>query len=277
MLKVADFNVLHSSELTEFFRASPENRIVVTDNMATECLKRDGTANFRQSFNLLHEFCDRVLVLRPFKEARRLPPLELGFREALIDANKTLNFPGLCRRFRAGDPNTLTIIEDQQLKNQDFVTKLRQLVDQHLRAAFDDLNLNVGPDWINRLRRNGPVDIAQRNLVRWFTNLATMDAFKSTFPSQPFPEPPDQAYWFPFRYNVALTSLWLDWQRSGWQNSIPANKLLNDNLDIIYIAYGTCFDGVLSGDQKLQRIAAIADAVLADYASDVPVMALPSP
>jgi hypothetical protein len=277
MLKVADFNVLHSSELTEFFRASPENRIIVTDNMATECLKRDGTANFRQSFNLLHEFCDRVMVLRPFKEARRLPPRELGFREALIDADKTSNFPGLCRRFCAGDPTVLAIIEDQQIKNQDFVTKLRQLVDQHLRAAFNDLNVNVGQDWINRLRRNGRVDAAQRNLVRWFSNLATMDAFKSTFPGQPFPDMSDQTYWFPFRYNIALTSLWLDWQRSGWQNSIPVNKLLNDNLDIIYIAYGTCFDGVLSGDQKLQRIAAIADAVLTDYFSGAPVTALPAP
>jgi hypothetical protein len=277
MLKVADFNVLHSRELTEFFQASSENRIVVTDNMATECLKRQGTANFRQSFNLLHQFCDRVLVLRPFKEARRLPPRASGFREALIDADKTLNFPGLCRRFQAGDAATLAIIEDQQQKNQDFVMKFRQLVDQHLRAAFDDLNVNAGQDWIDRLRRNGPVDTAQRNLVRWFANLATMDAFRSGFPGQPLPALSDQAYWFPFRYNVALISLWLDWQRSGWQDSIPVNKLLNDNLDIIYIAYGTCFDGVLSGDQKLQRIAAIADAALADYASGAPATARPSP
>ena len=119
MLKVADFNILHSNELTEFFRASPENRVVVTDNMATECLKREGAANFRQSFYLLHEFCDRVLVLRSFKDARRLPPRELGFREALIDAGKTLAFPGLCRRFRAGDADTPAIISDLQLKNQD--------------------------------------------------------------------------------------------------------------------------------------------------------------
>lgn len=277
MLKVADFNVLHSRELTEFFQASPENRIVVTDNMATECLKREGTANFRQSFNLLHQFCDRVLVLRPFKEARRLPPRASGFREALIDADKTLNFPGLCRRFRAGDAATLAIIEDQQQKNQDFVMKFRQLVDQDLRAAFDALNVNAGQDWIDRLRRNGPVDTAQRNLVRWFANLATMDAFRSAFPGQPFPDAAEQLFWFPFRYNVALTSLWLDWQRSGWQSSIPVNKLLNDNLDIIYVAYGTCFDGVLSGDQKLQRIAAIADAVLTDYFSGAAVTALPSP
>ena len=277
MLKVADFNVLHSSELTGFFRASPENRVVVTDNMATECLKREGTGNFRQSFNLLHEFCDQVLVLRPFKEVRRLRPRELGFREALIDADKTLAFPGLCHRFWAGDSETLVIIKDQQRKNEEFLTKLRQLVDQHMRAAFDDLNASAGQDWINRLRRRGPVDTGQRNLVRWFTNLATMDAFKTTFPDQPYPNLTDQPYWFPFRYNVALTSLWLDWQQNGWQDSIPVNKLLNDNLDIIYIAYGTCFDGVLSGDLKLQRIAAIAAAVLKDYFSGVPVTALPFP
>ena len=277
MLKVADFNVLHSSELTEFFRASPENQVVVTDIMATECLKREGTANFRQSFKLLHEFCDRVLVLRPFKEARRLPPQKRGFPEALIDAYKTLNFPGLCRRFRAGDAATLAIIEDQQLKNRDFVLNLRHLVGQHLRAAFDALNVNAGQDWVGRLRRNEPVNVAQRDLVRWFTNLATMDAFRSTFPGQAFPDALDQVYWFPFRYNIALTCLWLDWQRNGWQNSIPVNKLLNDNLDIIYIAYGTCFDGVLSGDQKLQRIAAIANAVLTDYFSGSAVTALPPP
>jgi len=101
--------------------------------------------------------------------------------------------------------------------------------------------------------------------------------YRSTFPDQRFPEPKDQLYWFPFRYNVALTSLWLDWQRNGWQSSIPVNKLLNDNLDIIYIAYGTCFDGVLSGDQKLQRIARISAAVLTDYFSERSVTALPSP
>jgi hypothetical protein len=277
VLKVADFNVLHSNELTDFLRASPENRVVVTDNMATECLKREGAANFRQSFNLLHEFCDRVLVLRPFKDARRLPPRELGFREALIDADKTLAFPGLCRRFRTGDAETVAIIREQQLKNQDFVSKLRLIVDQNLRVAFNDLNANAGQEWIKRLRRCGLVDTAERDLVRWFSNLSTMAAYKSTFPEQRFPEPGDQLYWFPFRYSVALTSLWLDWQRNGWQNSIPVNKLLNDNLDIIYIAYGTCFDGVLSGDKKLQRIASISAAVLTDYFSDRSVTAFPSP
>lgn len=174
MLKVADFNVLHSSELTGFLRASPENRIIVTDNMATECLKRDGTANFRQSFNLLQEFCDRVVVLRPFKEARRLPPRASGFREALIDTNKTLNFPGLCRRFRAGDPETLAIIEDQQLKNQDFVTKLRQLVDQHLRAAFNEFNVNAGKGGSRNcvkmgrsMLRNATLSAGSRTSPRW--------------------------------------------------------------------------------------------------------------
>ncbi len=65
--------------------------------------------------------------------------------------------------------------------------------------------------------------------------------------------------------------------RERWQNSIPVSTLLNDNLDIIYIAYGTCFDGILPGDQKLRRIAAIAKAVLSDDASGAPVTALPSP
>jgi len=277
VLKIVDFNVLHSDELTAYFRASPENRVVVTDNMATECLKREGTANFRQSFNLLYEFRDRVFVLRPFREVRRLPPRELGFRNELIDSLKTSAFPELCRRFRSGDPETIATIEDQQRKNLDFVTKLRGLVDQELRTAFNQLNTSAGQEWIARLRRGGPIDTAQRSLVRWFTNLATIDAYKSTFPGQSSPEPADQLYWFPFRYNVALTCLWLDWQHHGWQVSIPANKLLSDNLDIIYIAYGTCFDGVLSADQKLQRIAAIAAAVLGDYFSGQPVTARPSP
>lgn len=127
---------------------------------------------------------------------------------------------------------------------------------------------------LSRVRRNGPVYTAQRNLVRCFANLAMLDVFKSTLPGQPFRDASEQAYWFPFRYNVALTFLWLDWPRSGWQDSIPANKLLNDNLDIVY---GTCFEGVLSGEQKLQRIAAIADAVLTAYFPGTAVTALPPP
>lgn len=277
VLKVADFNVLHSGELTDFFRAAPENRVAVTDNMATECLKREGHANFRQSFRLISGFSDRVVVLRPFRDVRRLPPQERGFRESLIDSKTTSEFPELCRRFLAGDPNTVRFIEDQQAKNLPFVARLHQMVDTQLREGFDQLSGNAGPKWITRLRREEPVDSGQRDLVRWFTTLATMEAYRSTFPGLPFPAPADQMYWFTFRYNLALTSLWLDWQRHGWQKATPADKLLNDNLDIFYIAYGSCFDGVLSGDMKLQRIAAIAVSVLKDYFSAPPIYALPIP
>ena len=72
-------------------------------------------------------------------------------------------------------------------------------------------------------------------------------------------------------------SLSLEWLRQGWQISVPVTKLLNDNLDIFYIAYGTCFDGVLSGDQKLQHIALIAESVLREYRWENEAAAPPEP
>ena len=277
VLKVVDFNVLHGEELRDFFRGSSANRIAATDNMAIECLKRDGTGNFRKSFDVLRDYSDRVVVLRSMSEAARQLPQPDGFGDSLIDAAKTSAFPKVCRRFALGDSGTLAMIEDEQAKAKAFVENFRRLLDQEMQTGFNEINTYAGTKWIKELRREKPIDGAQRDLVRWVATCAGLDAYKTTFPGKSLPHPSEIHFWFRFRFSVALTSLWLDWQRHAWQASIPVDKLLNDNLDIIYVAYGTCFDGVLSGDGKLQRISSIASSVVADSLSGRPLTGLPQP
>ena len=192
MYKVIDYSVVESRELTDFSRDGPDNRAVVTETLMTECLKRTGVENFQHSFVRLGDFADHVVVMRPFSELRRLRPREEGLQVAIVDSEKTRNFPGLCAAILRGEPAVIAQIIEQQRKNHEFVSRLRLYVDESLREALTLHQRLLSPVVGTRLRRGRPVDAEQRAIIRTLANQLTLEAYRSTFPRDALPEVPDR-------------------------------------------------------------------------------------
>jgi hypothetical protein len=90
----------------------------------------------------------------------------------------------------------------------------------------------------------------------------TEGLFRQMFPGEPLPNREDALCWVPFRYTVALQALTMKWIKAGGYRTAKAATLRNDSIDIFYVAYGTIFDGVLSGDGKLQELSLFANQIL---------------
>ena len=59
---------------------------------------------------------------------------------------------------------------------------------------------------------------------------------------------------FQFRYSLCSYSLALKWIMDGGYDSISNDKLRNDFIDMVYAAYATFFDGIITKDKKLLEI-----------------------
>src|SRR5690606_32954793 len=59
---------------------------------------------------------------------------------------------------------------------------------------------------------------------------------------------------FIFRYSLCNYLLVLDWiSRGGFEQAKP-DKLANDAVDMVFVAYATYFDGLLTADAKMARL-----------------------
>ncbi|RDJ01385.1 hypothetical protein B5K06_33625 [Rhizobium grahamii] len=71
---------------------------------------------------------------------------------------------------------------------------------------------------------------------------------------------------FLFRHSVA-TFVWsLDWIARGGADNVRADRMRNDVVDVIFATYATFFDGLLSKDDRAQRVYQATHSILSKLA-----------
>ena len=71
---------------------------------------------------------------------------------------------------------------------------------------------------------------------------------------------------FLFRHSVA-TFVWsLDWIARRGADNVRADRMRNDVVDVIFATYATFFDGLLSKDERAQRVYQATHAILSKLA-----------
>ncbi|HWZ94579.1 MAG TPA: hypothetical protein VNW30_05235 [Opitutaceae bacterium] len=264
MIKVIDFNAIggNSRQLDAFF-ANQSNVAIVTDMMAFECLKRDGVDNYRKSFAAFEPYAHRVVALKDFSDLRHLRPKKAGFYDAIVDQERTSNFPRYCHQMlHVSDARIIATIQLQQTRVQTFMSKIEKVTSEEFRRSIAELEQSVPADQRPNWRAGKPVTEQELKIAKGMVAGITTAHFNATFPNESLPNGDDAMYWLPFRYTVALQALTLKWLRDGGHQSVRPEKMRNDSIDIIYVAYGTLFDGVLSEDAKLQELSELANMIL---------------
>lgn len=264
--KVVDFNAIARTEsLEQFFAEHPKNVAVLTDLMGIECLKRTGIENYRQSFVVLGRYADRAVVLKPYQDLCRVRPSRAGFPGWLIDHDTTVSFPRYARLIaETNDPRNLAIIQAEQTKTQRVMQKLEKLVDEELRQAISEVSAVVPADQLSRWKKGVGLSVEELHLAHGMAVGITVPQYRNFFPGFPEPCRDDALLWVPYRHAVALQALTMKWLKAGGHKTARSDTLRNDSVDIFYVMYGSLFDGVISGDSKLQEICAMTKAIL-DY------------
>lgn len=265
LTKVVDFNAVAKPErLEEFFASHPGNIAVLTDFMGIECLKCTGIDNYRRSYSVLRRYADRAIVLKSYQDLCRIAPSRAGFPSWLVDQAATEGFPRYAQLIvETNDPRNRAVIEAEQAKTQRVMAKIERLVDAELRQSMSEVQTSVSPERLRRWKKNPGLSVEELQFAHRMAVGITLPQYRQFFPGRAEPERSDALLWLPYRHAVALQALTLKWLKAGGHVTAGSDTLRNDSVDIFYVTYGSLFDGVVSGDTKLQEIYAMTKAILA--------------
>jgi hypothetical protein len=264
---LADSNALRHPGLEQFLRASRSHCIALSDWTLTEMRKRDALGTSRDSL--------RVVFLHPeqcFALKRTDLLLDHRIREAddtaaLIDYEETIALCHLARSlWQVPQPGSLAAIM-QRLEDDaaEMVARLHAEVEdweEQMVEAVSSFDRTEG----SLLRGRGDATIPHTTMEKVFDLLLqTTRDFMIRNQQKGGSEPMKVIHamgMFGFRYSLCVLLYTLGWVRTGSQRDRSVEKRVNDVIDLQVATVGTFFNGVLSGDKKLQEVSRAARHLL---------------
>lgn len=252
--------------MREYLATSKTNFAVLTDYAAMEAYKGDTLVTIYESMAILSEYPEQVIILKTTGVVCGLNGRGSGLQRRLIDESQTNEFSVYCQRLAAARAGN-TGFQRQLLENGKAATKQleRMEADVHdLPDVFDDIAKSHTDEELGILRLGEPYTTPM--IKRLMENVLRIAV-------QLFDNHPNVRVWpdrkvvpnlFIFRASLCAYLLALDWISVGGAKDVKAARLRNDLVDVNFAAYATYFDGLLSSDNKVQRLHFLARVLLAN-------------
>lgn len=256
---LADSNALRHSGLEQYLRASRDHAIALSDWTLTEMRKEYALSVSRNSLRLVARFPNQCYAMKRTDLLLEYRVRNLDDSAELIDYQETLELRSLAQSlWRVPPPKGLTAfmrhLEDEAAG---FIARLRHEVegweDQMIEATavFDRAEVSL-------LRGSGEGAIPPATMQKVFDLLLyTTRDFMVRNQQKGGSEPMkvgDAMNMFGFRYSLCVLLYTLGWVRTGSTRGRLLERRVNDVIDLQVAAVGTFFNGVLSGDGKLQEV-----------------------
>jgi hypothetical protein len=253
MKYVIDSNQLQTSELRSFLAKSSKNIAVVPDFVSMEAYKGEPLKTIFKSMSVLSDFPNQVLILKGSAKVCGLTGRRKGLQRRLADEDQTRGFPQFVRNLRAAEAGN-TYLQAQILSlgrsANEHLDKMRDEA-ANIRGAIEVLGSRYTKEERAVLRtKEAYTPELTDKLVRTvigMTNLIFQDS--PLVRERPtFQELPNT---FMFRVTFATYLLGLRRYSQGGFSELSPEKLRNDFVDMMLVAYGTYFDGLMSADKNV--------------------------
>ena len=256
MRKVVDSNYLQCPELRQYLERSSENIAVLTDYASMEAYKGDTLTSIYKSMAILSEFPHQTEILKNTSVACGLSGRRTGLQRRLVDHPQTKGFGQYCQQLaeaKAGDPR----YERQLLEmGRDATKQLNRMLSdaQAFSGAIDDIAKTYTAEELRIVRSGIPYSrtFGQKLITHVFHLAATL--FVRHPMVQRWPVARELPNTLIFRISLCAYLLALEWISVGGVAATKPTRIRNDMVDVNFAAYATYFDGLLSKDQKVQRI-----------------------
>lgn len=258
MRKVVDANYFEHSDLEVYFRASGENSAILIDYAGMEMRKgTDPVKNLSRSLSILSKYPKQVVVLKGTRTIAGTNTATQGLTIRIVDKVQTRGFAEFCRHVRlaaAGDHRYTAAVKKSAAEAQahfaqmeagfaatqdviagyverfteEQLTELREST-RYSKELCDTIEVHIREIWLE--------------LYREHPNIRRIRSFEEV------------ANHIVFRYTVSGYVWLLEKLRKGasGKQALSPKKVTSDFVDIVYIAYGTYFDGVLSKEVRVQQ------------------------
>lgn len=253
---VVDKNMLEDEELRAWLRTSKDNIVIVTDYAQLEALKGNALINILKSTEIMAEFPRQVRLLKPIETVSALKGQKKGLKKRFTSGRATRSFRKWCAkraRAAAGDPRMVGQIERA---GEAAAEQLAAMLEDTKGFAdnIEDATSDFTEEELGILRRHEPVtaDMA----VKIFDGVMRLALkFYALHPGiDELPPAKEVPYTFIFRMALCAYIHALRWRVAGGAAGALPETMRNDIIDVTYAAYATCFDGLLSKDQKAKEI-----------------------
>jgi hypothetical protein len=264
MRKIVDSNYLRRPELREYLAASPKNKVVVTDYLELEMLGAEKLDDFLKSTEILAQYPRQIILAKTIGTAAGLRGKEKGLKKRLTDGKRTRAFRTWCRKreqIARGDKSfearRAEARKEAQVQLGDVLENLQIFKDNleahPARYTGDELNIiRTGkpftPELMGKLL-DGIMEFAK-------------GLFAASTDRHELPSARELPYTFIFRFALCAYLHALHWIAAGGAKDRAPEKFRNDVIDVALVAYGTCFDGLLTNDKLAGEIYSNASHLL---------------
>lgn len=243
------------SKLREYLAKKVTHFAVLPDFLFLEAYKTGSVAGVCRSMEVLCEFPQQVLVLKPTKVCSGLRGREAGLQRRMIAEKQTCEFadyPRLLEQARAGDTDAVRHIRSDSMSpaaHMDALAKeasgLGERIDEFARGFSREDLASI---------RNGDV-LSTQGVAHMFDQLMTQaNGVMQGHPNVGrWPKRQEVGNTLIFRVCLCQVLLAMDLGAQGAQSKTHTEKLVNHQVDAFIAAYGTFFDGVFSNDNQLVR------------------------
>ncbi|MGO8761987.1 MAG: hypothetical protein ACLP2P_09860 [Desulfobaccales bacterium] len=241
--------------LEDYLRVDKENMVVFNDYACMEAYKGSGIESIYRSIEIVSKYPDQVIILKGTRDVAKLTLSPSGSYR-LEDSAQTKGFKAFCidveMAFNGNEILSAEVLRKRQLAykytdtNREDANKIIEAI-KILASSFQPVHLKA-----IRKREKLQSEVIDKIVgdILWiaaFLFQAHPDIFE-------MPQVSNLKNTYIFRFAISIYLLSFHWISDGGPGNISREKLRNHVTDMIYVAYATFFDGLLTRDKKMQQI-----------------------
>ena len=273
MKLVIDSNCLQSDELRSFLRKSTKNTAVLADFAAMEAYKDNTLASIYKSMQVVAEHPKQVLVLKGSAKVCLFSGKLKGLQRRLIDETQTRGFSNYIKALARGQNGNRNIQKQLLTYGQSAQAHFdKMLLDaEDMRPVFDTLANLYSKEERTIIREGRPYTSEMVGKLGKTVIEISGVAFGKSPLIQRRPTYEELPNTFLFRTALACYLMAIRRGALGGSNNERPDRIRNDLVDMIFVAHGTYFDGILSNDHNVNRIYRDACIMLSDlFNAEIP-------
>ncbi|WP_168707901.1 hypothetical protein [Sphingopyxis sp. PAMC25046] len=272
MQVVIDSNRLRSEELRDFLAASPSNHAVLIDFASIEAYKTNPLITIQKSMAVLGEFSPQVLVLKGTGRIARLDSREPDYVQEMIWDEYTRTFPLHAASIPFISLNETNMVESSLMLHEKALDILALQSPEKFREFHEIFAALYSKDDIRNLRKG----ILTQEMLGTLLETAVVGAAylleeECRFHTHDYFDVLND---FAVRQVLARLLLNQRWILDG-RPALDDERLLNDQVDSIFVTYATYFNGMMTGDQGSSRLHGELRSLLSTFSKNDEALILP--
>ena len=259
--KVIDNSMLQSIDLQRYLSASPAHFAVLPDFVAIESYKVASVDEILKRWEIISQFPRQALVLKDTGKICGLRGRGRGLQARLVDHKQTAEFPKFCadlRHTRAGDERYQRALLQLSNAAQREIATVSGLVPRVMESRRKLAETYTQAE--ARVIRSQQ-QLPQSLTVKFVRNVCLLFwMFMRQHPQvRDLPKTFDEGCnLYLFRFSLCVHIWMLEWIAGGSNEQTNEARVRNDLIDLQVATYGTYFDGLMTADDKMKYIHALA-------------------